>query len=94
MSYYERHKDFFDRPFRLSQKQQKNPVETFDEFFEDFPLWLCREDLEKWLNVALTSENDEYVRARGRSSVVFFREKLEELIEAAYILKAKRAKRP
>ncbi|MEI9807733.1 MAG: hypothetical protein WDO16_07575 [Bacteroidota bacterium] len=86
MNIYIQNKTFYGQPIRLTEEQKKDPEKVFSVFFSDFDLYEIRERLAEWLECGLTSDNDEYAEANQRGSLLTMYERLEELIEAAYIL--------
>lgn len=86
MSRYNRNKGFYGRPYILNEEERKAPLQVMDDFFTDIHLHESREYLAEWLECALTTDNSQFSEANQRSAIVNFAEKLEELIEAAYIL--------
>ena len=69
-------------------ERNKNPQKVIDSFFSDIDLDEAKQILKDWLEVALTTENDHFETAKERYWVFYFSQRLEELIEAAYILKS------
>ena len=90
MSIFERYQEFYSRPIRLSNEQRKEPLKVIDDFFVDFRLYESREYLAAWLECALTTSNLQFAGARQRNATYTFAERLEELIEAAYLLQSER----
>jgi hypothetical protein len=90
MSIFSSHKEFYNQPIKLSEDQKKNPAEVLENFFGDYSLCDCREQLTEWLDCALTTNNPQFSEATERNTISTFAEKLERLIEAAYILAAKK----
>jgi len=90
MTIYNRHTEFYSQPIRLTDKQMKEPVKVLSDFFADFHLYESRENLATWLECALTTHNPQFAEAAQRNTLVSFAGRLEELIEAAYILSKKK----
>ena len=93
MSLYDQNKDFFSKPYHLTDEQKKQPLKVIQEFFDNTRLHEARETIASLLKVALTTDNDEFAEPDQRASLMFFCQQLEELIEAAFILKPKEKKR-
>ncbi len=77
----------------MTEDQKKQPLKVINEFFDNTRLHEVRETIASLLKVALTTDNDEFSEPEQRASVVFFCQQLEELIEAAFILKSKEKNR-
>lgn len=72
---------------RLSEVQQLNPMSILIDFFSAYHLKDVRDSFKAWLRAGLTSDNGYYDEAKDRSNLILFHEKLEELVEASYLLK-------
>jgi hypothetical protein len=92
MSLYDQNKAFYSRPIRLTKEQQRNPLTVIDDFFSSFELASSREHIADWLQCALTTENWQFAEPLQRDKIMLFAEKVEELMEAAYILYSKKKK--
>lgn len=90
MTIFEQNKEFYNQPIRLDKEQKKDPLQVINDFFGDIHLWECKEELAGWLEVALTTSNSQFDVAGQRKPIFTFAEKLEELVEAAYILQLKK----
>jgi hypothetical protein len=90
MNIYEQNQEFYNSLIRLTEEQQKEPLEVISDFFTDFHLWESRNNLATLLEVAFTKSNLQFGGAGQRNEIATFAEKLEELIEAAYILQIKK----
>lgn len=86
MSIYQQNKAFFSQPYRLSAAQQLNPVSVFETFFDCHHLHQAREALADMMFVAISSQNEFYSLPRQREDVMYFRQQLEEVLEAAWLL--------
>jgi hypothetical protein len=84
------HPSLKDQPLRLTEKEMQNPYGALEDFFSCFQLQYTREMLWNWLVVAMSSEADIYSSGESRSNLVYFYEKLELLIEAAYEINKRR----
>ena len=85
---------------RLSEEEQKAPQDVLKVFFDCYHLKDLHEVLWDWLLAALSTDSGIYDRGRERSNLIFLYQKLETLVEAAYLLnfkqpekKAKRKKK-
>lgn len=90
MSIFERNKEFYNYPIRLNEEQKKVPLQVITDFFIDFHLYESREHLATLLECALITSNGQFAEPAQRNAIFTFAEKLEELIEAVYILKLKK----
>jgi hypothetical protein len=57
MSHFEQHKDFFDKPIRLTETEGKAPLKIIEEFFTDYRLSEVREINEQMVHTCLSSDN-------------------------------------
>ena len=73
-------------PIRLSKEERQDLYGVLDDFYSCFHLQDVREVLWDWLVAALSTDCGAYNTGYSRSNLVFVYEKLELLIEAAYIL--------
>jgi hypothetical protein len=83
---YNRFKDFYNRPIILSPEQLQDPAQVLQEFCSAFHLYEMRRVLAELMEVAITTSNETYHEPRDRKDIVFVCGKIEELIEAVYIL--------
>jgi hypothetical protein len=93
MNHFGRHRNFYGKPFRLTEEQQQEPLKVIHNFFSDFHLHECREILGEMLECALIGDNPQFQEAGQRSAIYTFIERLEELIEVAYVIKFKRVQK-
>jgi hypothetical protein len=85
---YNKHPQWYNQPLRLTEEQLENPLLTFDDFFQCYHLNETREALWQWLTAVISSPGSVSSEPLERSNHMYFYEKLEELIEAAFIMKA------
>lgn len=71
----------------LSDEQKLIPMRVLEDFFSTYHLKDVRELFKPWLRAGLTCDNGLYDEAKERNDLLFFHEKLEELVEACYLLK-------
>jgi hypothetical protein len=90
MNIYEQNQAFFSQPIRLSEDQKKEPVKVFTDFFGDHDLAEIRRRLAEWLECALTCDSDQYGEPNQRSNVLALAIRIEELLEAAFIIQSKK----
>ena len=78
------HPDFYNRPICLIQNAE--PLTVVSRFFADFSLSELRNILWNWFEAAITSDNDLYSDPEDRATLLYRYRRLEELIEAAFVL--------
>ena len=72
-------------PRQLSNEEINNPLLVINEFFTFNRLHECREELRNWFYSALAEHS---ITETGNPATLFsFYERVEKLIEAAYIIK-------
>ncbi len=87
------HPQWYNQPLRLTKEQKQDPLPVLDDFFECFHLNEVRQILWKWLTEAISSEGVIATDAYARIDHIYFYEKIETIIEAAYVMKKKLHKR-
>jgi hypothetical protein len=99
MKTFNKHPQWYNQPLRLSEANKQNPVEVLDDFFQCYHLNETREIIWNWLVEVNSSPHGVSQDHHERNNHFFFYKKIEELIEAAFILrnrvnkKAKRKRR-
>jgi len=83
---HNKHPYWYNQPLRLSENQKENLALVFQDFFERYHLHEVRETLWEWLVEVISSQNSISNDGSARNNHVFFYEKLEELVEACFIL--------
>lgn len=73
---------------RLSEEQEKDPLEVLNSFFAETTLEEIRKSLEDYAYLAVKVEDEE---KHYRVNALFMAKKLEEVLEAAYILSSKKS---
>jgi hypothetical protein len=86
---YNNHPQWYNQPLRLNDEQRRNPLEIFEEFFENYHLNDTREILWYWLTEVLSSSRLIPKGQHHQGNQMYFYEKMEELIEAAYVMRRK-----
>ena len=86
MSHFKQHQEFFDKPIRLSEDEEKEPIKVLEEFFTDYRLSEIREINQQTNRVCLTSDIPPFQDPEERDRLLSYREREEKLIEAAAIL--------
>src|SRR5262249_22556766 len=83
---HNKHPYWRNQPLRLTQKQQDDLAVVFQDFFECYHLHEVRETLWEWLVEVISSQNSISNDGNARNNHIFFYEKLEQLVEACFIL--------
>lgn len=86
MKTYNNHPQWYNVPLRLNKQERHNPHIVLNEFFESYHLNEVREQLWNWLVEVLSSSQGISSNSHDRNNHIYFYEKLEELVEAAYIM--------
>jgi hypothetical protein len=76
-----------NQPLRLTSEQTQKPETVLDDFFQCYHLHEVREILWQWLTEAVSSPNSHSGDHHERNNYMFFYEKMETLVEAAWIMK-------
>lgn len=76
---------------KLSSEEIANPQLVFEELFDFAHLPEARSMLWDWLKATVTGTYPEDLSKEERNNILFLYEKMEKLIEAAYLLKEKPA---
>src|ERR1044072_3221341 len=84
---YNKHPQWYNQPLRLNEEQKRNPLEVFEEFFQCYHLNETRQIFWDWLSEVVSSPRSISSDPHERSNHMYFYEKMEELIEAAFIIK-------
>jgi len=84
---YNKHPQWYNQPLRLTEEQLNNPISVFNDFFQAYHLNETREVLWEWLLAIISSAGSISSDPLERSNHIYFYEKLEEIIEAAFLLK-------
>jgi hypothetical protein len=80
------HPHFYNQPLRLTPDQTQNPNLVLDDFFECYHLKEVREIMWQWLTSAVSSPGSHVDDHHERNNYMFFYEKMEALVEAAWIM--------
>lgn len=87
MSIYLEHKEFFNKPIRLSPDIK--PFEFLKDWFNAVHLNEARDSLDQLIETALVCDNYHFNEPQRRDSILFFARRLEECLEAAWLLTRK-----
>ncbi|OQP67808.1 hypothetical protein [Niastella populi] len=89
---HNKHPQWYSQPLRLNKEQRHEPLMVLDEFFQCYHLNETRQIFWDWLTEVVSSPRSISIDPHERSNHMYFYEKMEELIEAAYII-AKRTRK-
>jgi hypothetical protein len=92
MKTHNKHPHWVNQPLRLSNKEKHNPTLVIDDFFDNYHLQDVRDILWRWLVAVISSPQSISSEPLERSYHMYFYEKVEGVIEAAYIIKRKMRK--
>ena len=80
------HPVWYNQPLRLNDDQLNNPEFALDDFFEFYHLNEVREILWQWVTEVVSSPRNISSSHHDRHNHLFFYEKLEGLVEAAWVI--------
>jgi hypothetical protein len=86
---FNQHPDWYNTQLRLHEQERNNPFLVLKEFFQHYHLNETREILWDWTVTVVSSPNSISSDHHERSNHLFFYEKLEQLIEACWVLRNK-----
>lgn len=73
-------------PYSLSKEEMENPYLVIDEIFDFAHLPDAKEILWEWMKTTVTGNFHKSLNAREREAILVLYEKLDRLLEAAYLL--------
>lgn len=85
---YNNHPQWYNQPLRLTEEQKQNPQLVLDDFFQCYHLNDIREILWEWLTEVISSPHSISNEGQNRNNHFYFYEKIEELIEAAFVMRS------
>jgi len=80
------HPQWYNQPLRLTEAQKDNLISVFEHFFECYHLNEVRQILWEWLVEIISSNNSISNDGSERNNHIYFYEKVEQLVEACFIL--------
>jgi hypothetical protein len=86
---YNNHPQWYNQPLRLTKDQKPDPLPVLDDFFECYHLNEVRQTLWEWLTEVLSSQRSIAIEPLDRNNYIYFYEKIEGIIEVAFVLKNK-----
>ena len=81
-----KHPDWHNQPLRLSEEECKDPRLVIEQFFESYHLQEVRETLWNWMVEIVSSSRSIAQEGRQRNDHIYFYEKIETLVEAAFLI--------
>jgi hypothetical protein len=82
------HPHWQNQPLRLTKAQKKDPLPVLEEFFQSYHLKDFREIFWNWLSAVISNPNESFTG----DDHLFFYEKVEAVIEVAFVMKKKMQK--
>jgi hypothetical protein len=86
MYHFQQHKEFFDKPVRLSDQETVNPISVIDCFFTDYSLSEIRELNQQMDHVCLSTDSPPFQEPSERDHLLCYRTDEERVLEAAFLL--------
>ena len=83
---YNNHPYWRNNPLRLTPAQTENPNLALTDFFQCYHLKDVREIMWQWVTEAVSGPNNHSNDHHERNNYLFFYEKIEKLVEAAWII--------
>ncbi|THU41185.1 hypothetical protein FAM09_03465 [Niastella caeni] len=74
-------------PIRLTQQEITNPASILDDFFQSYHLNDIRQIMWQWLTEVLSNPRDSANDPHERNNHILFYEKIESLVEAAWVMR-------
>jgi hypothetical protein len=90
---FNKHPQWYNQPLRLTKEQMQNPMLILHDFFQCYHLNETRQILWEWFTEVVSSSRSISIEGADRNDHVFFYEKVEEIIEAAFVIKKRFHKR-
>ena len=89
MRTFNKHPQWYNVPMRLNDAEKQNPAVALDDFFECFHLNEVREILWNWMVEVVSSPHGISHDPHERNNHIFFYEKMETLVEAAFLIQSR-----
>jgi hypothetical protein len=86
MSRFMLQEEFYNQPVGLTAEQILHPFKVLEDFFVDHDLSELRAFFEEVGETCLTSDEPPFSRAGKRADLLYYHRKLENLLEAAYVI--------
>jgi hypothetical protein len=84
-----KHPDWYNLPLRLNEEERQNPRLIIENFFECYHLQEVRETLWNWMVEIVSSSRSISQDGQRRNDHIYFYEKMEALVEAAFLINQK-----
>jgi hypothetical protein len=81
-----KHPEWHHQPLRLSEEEREDPRLVIEQFFECYHLQEVREILWNWMVEIVSSSRSIAQEGRQRNDHIYFYEKIETLVEAAFMI--------
>ena len=78
--------ELHNTPLRLNEQERENPHLVLQEFFQCYHLNDVREIMWGWTVAVVSSPNSISADPHDRNNHIFFYEKMEQLVEACWML--------
>ena len=86
MKTYNHHPQWYNQPLRLQEEEINNPNLVFNDFFQCYHLNEVRETMWQWVVEVISSPHSISSDHHERNNHLYFYEKMESLVEAAWII--------
>jgi hypothetical protein len=86
---HNKHPQWYNQPLRLTKEQKRDPLPVMDDFFECYHLNDVRKTLWEWVTEVISSPCSISIEPQNRNDQIYFYEKIEEIIEAAFVWRKK-----
>ena len=83
---FNQHPEWFNTPLRLNEQERNDPFLVLKEFFQCYHLNEMREIMWDWTVTVVSSPYSISSDHHERSNHLFFYEKMEQLVEACWLL--------
>lgn len=80
------HPEWHNQPLRLSEEELKKPRLIIENFFECYNLQEVRQMLWNWMVEIVSSSRSISQEGQQRNDHIYFYEKMESLVEAAFLI--------
>jgi hypothetical protein len=90
MSQFKYHREFYDKPIRLSQKEMDDPEKVIKEFFINHRLSEYREFLWEWVTVSISALQVAELYDTMPGDLLWYYQEIETMLEAAWAINQKR----
>src|SRR5690349_18422006 len=85
MRTYNIHPQWYNVPLRLTEEEKRNPAKVLEDYFQCYHLHEVRQILWNWTLEVLSSAHGISCDPHERNNHLYFYEKMETLVEAAFV---------